>query len=143
MSKKSVISIEYCLMIALATILVIGIITILQYIFPEWFGWNCIIAQRDHIKEMNDITEEVFTMGITRVVKFKVEECVQCIWYDTVDDCLKVKWTTAETPESISIPMKWNGIDESSDCFSEVLDGGSTCLFEITPAAITLQSSLC
>lgn len=117
--EKSFISVKWVLIIAIIIILVIGLVGTVQLFFP-WLGtgFSCIQLQRSHIDEVNTVIEEVLLTGEEQIIRFRVEECTMCIWYNSTDavndiHILEVEYEAAN--ESFLTPMKWDGDIDSSD----------------------------
>ncbi len=142
MNDRSFISVKAMLILALAVILVIGIVLGVQILFPAFStGPVCVEAQIEHIREMNRLSDEVKKNGITQShVPFKVEYCVNCIYYYSPNQSLAVNYTT--DPTSIhyyEVSLPWENIeDESSSrrCDDMTLTDGKTCLFEISLSSV-------
>jgi len=137
MNKKSWISVNTMLQIAIAVILVIGVLATAQLFFP-WVltGFTCPQLQRQNIDEVITIIEEVMLTGDEQIVKFKVESCTKCIWLKTMEDDPSNFFLIVEfesTEESVSTPVVWNGIDTDSDCTDHggVLVGEKACVIDI------------
>ncbi len=134
MDKKSFISVNQLLIIIIAVIMIVSFFTALMIFFPWVLGsFTCPQRQRDHINEINTIAEDAKLTGITYIVRFKVEYCVKCIWYNTAHQLLEVEFESWK--ESFSTPLPWVGIDEDlTDCNEAgVLKTDKVCNFEINP----------
>lgn len=121
--KKSFLSVNYMLVIAIIIIIVIGIISTFFLFFP-WLerGFSCIQLQRENIYELTNTIEEVLLSGEERVVRFRVEECTKCIWYNHTGETddppliqLEVEYESSNASFIIPSIPSWEGdIDESN-----------------------------
>jgi len=141
MNKKSFTEVEWMLTIAIILILVIGLVGTVFVFFP-WMerGWSCIQLQRSRIDEVNTAIEEVLLTGEEQIIRFGVEECTKCIWYNGTEyPKLEVEYEAAN--ETFLTPRPWNGIDTNSGCTDNggVLVGQKTCEVDITVNSIDVR----
>jgi len=138
-NKKSFISVEWMLTIAIILILLIGLVIAFQIFFPVLGDVSDIQRQRNHINEVLDAIDDVWLTGEEQVIKFKVEEYTKCIWYNTTNPKkLEVEYETAN--ESFLVPpIEWSGdgdIDIGNGgrptCNEAHLVGPKTCDVYIT-----------
>jgi len=128
--KKSFTSVEWMLVIAITIILVIGLVATIQLFFP-WLEWtSCIQLQRSNIDKVNTAIEEVLLNGEEQIVRFEVERCVTCIWYNSTDSTLVVEYEASN--ETFSTPRPWTGTIDIGNggkptCNSDNLVGEKTC----------------
>ena len=137
MDKKSYISVKALLILSLAVILIIGVILGTQMLLPVWgAGHICVTAQETKINDMNGIADEVKRNGITQSnVGFKVEYCVECMWYDSTNNRLAVMYTSnPDEPIYYTVSLPWIGIESDlSSCTDDmILTTSKTCIFEIS-----------
>lgn len=133
MYRKSYVSVKAMLILALAVILIIGVVLGTQLILPSFAtGPICVAAQGKHIDEMNRITDEVKRTGITQSnVPFKVEYCTEWVCYDSDEDKLAVNYTS--NPKELiyyDVSLPWLGVSCSLPV--PVLTKGKTCIFKIS-----------
>ena len=144
MNKKSFISVKWMLTIVIIIILVIGLFGVVHLFFP-WWGWtSCVQLQRSNIYEVNDVIEEVLLNGEEQVIRFRVEECTKCIWFNSEDHKLEVKY--GSDGDSFSTLLAWNGdIDiseeEPDECELDYLVGPKACTLVITVDSVQVDCS--
>ena len=136
--KKSFTSVEWMLVIAIVVILLIGLVSAFQIFFPWLSGYSCIQRQRNHINDIFTVIDDVQLNGDEQIVRFRIDECTKCIWFNTTSENnnykLQVEYTAAN--ESFSTSVMWNGdIDHGNGgrpdpC--EKLVGENTCTVDIT-----------
>jgi len=151
------ISVQTMLSIALAVIFIIAIALIIQLLFPYSTKRDCMKGQRLLIEEIDSMSIDAKTTGTTYIYKFKVESCVECMWYNLngTQDELRVRWkgmSTTDGPVIINVSTAWNIGDNNIppapiDEFScdpgdaENLKGGNAYAFEIKANGIEQLSS--
>ena len=142
-NKKSQLSVKWILITAIIIILVIGLIGMVQLFFP-WLGtgFSCIKLQENHIFDMNTLIEEVKLTGEEQIVRFRVEECTKCIWFNTEDGQLEVEYK-AGSSRSYPTPLVWSGnIDDESSCSDGHLvgtEGRKVCMVDITVNSLVVS----
>ena len=146
LNKKSFTEVEWMLIVAIIIILVIGLVAAVQLFFP-WVGKSsCIQLQRNNIDEVITVIEEVLLNGDEQIVRFRVEECTKCIWYNYTDSDkpkLEVEYEAAN--ESFLVPpVAWDGDVDKSDagrpeCKPENLVGQKTCDLDITVNSVYVR----
>jgi len=144
--KGSTLPFDVIFSIGLIIILFIGAAIVIHMLVP-YLGSNvaCIDGQKANIKEINDTIEDVRLTGITQIMKFKVESCVRCMWYDDVSFEIKFKWSgqgTGDQPQTFGVGVPWNfnvgGYEEPDndktcgDGGTRQIAGGQWCTFEIS-----------
>jgi len=154
MYEKSFVSVKHMLWLALAVILVIGVLTAASIILPGFAtGPVCVTAQGNHIRDMNGLADDVKLDGQERSnVKFRVEYCVECIWYNSTTDMhhpwgsLAVIYSSNPSqPINYAVTLAWQGIesDQNTCSGSEKLTGGKTCTFDITLQSVKFVTGSC
>jgi hypothetical protein len=135
--KKSFTSVEWMLTIAIVVILLIGLVSAFQIFFPWLSGYSCIQRQRNHINDVFTVIDDVQLNGDEQIVRFRIDECTKCIWFNTTSENnnykLQVEYKVAN--ESFSTPVIWNGdIDHGNGgepVTCENLVGEKTCSVDI------------
>ena len=144
--KKSFLSVKMMLIMAITLILVIGLIATLQIFFPFLTGLSCIQRQRNNIDRITEAINEVLLTGNKQIVRFKVEDCAKCIWYNCTDECendqndyrkIEVQYIGAN--ETVPTPIVWNNIDTQAGCPGEILKGPKVCEIEITTNSVDVK----
>ncbi len=144
LSVNTILSIALVVMFIIAAALIIGLL------FP-YVGTKggCPGAQRLHIEEINSTVEDAKTYGITYILKFRVEDCVECMWYDDSLQSLRIRWVGMSTTDEaviIGVSVPWNCIGENdpvdddlscSDVSGENIKGGTACVLEINYNRVT------
>ena len=148
MSKGSALSFDVIFSIGLIIIMFIAAAIVIHMVVP-YLGSNvaCIDGQKSQIIEINDTINEIKFSGITQIMKFKVESCVSCMWYDDVSYQLKVKWVgqaVGDEPQSFGMILVWNNFgkkpSDGKTCSDEQIKGGESCTLEITPNVVNVVS---
>jgi len=149
MNIGSVLALDVIFSIGLILILFIAAAIVIHMLVPYVSNVGCIDGQKANIKEINDTIENVRLTGITQIMKFKVESCVRCMWYN--DSHINFKWTgqgVSDDPQSfgVGVPWNFNKISEyakpSDDktCGTGQIAGGQWCTFEITSNFVDVVS---
>jgi len=146
MNKKSFLSVKWTLIIVIIIILVIGLIGTVQLFFP-WLekGFSCIQLQRSNIDEVITVIEEVLLTGEEQIIRFRVEKCTECIWYNDEDpDHPKLEVEYETSSESFFVPSQiaWTGIDTASGCpwgYLVGTEGRKTCTIDITVSSVLVE----
>lgn len=133
--------------VALIVIFVISAAVIFGILFPS-IGTRvgCSAAQRLHIEEINSTVKDAKTYDTTYNLKFRVEDCVECMWYDDPNLQLKIRWTEMSATDEaviIGVSVPWNiGDNADGDDYTcsltptDNLKGDTTCVFEVTYNAV-------
>ena len=141
--EKSFISVKWMLIIAVTLILLIGLVTAFQILFPFMMGTSCIQRQRSYIDDLITTIEEVRLTGEEQIIRFRVLECTECIWYNETGSKLEVEYEAAN--ESFLVPpVAWNGdIDKGNGgrpiCKEEHLVGQKTCTIYIKVNSVWVE----
>lgn len=141
MNKISQVSVKSLLMLALATIMVIGVALMFKAILPQFStGPICVSQQEKEIHEINRIlNDEVKSTGVTQTnIPFRVKYCVNCIWYEASIQSLGVNYTANPDPKYYSVPVPW--INAGDSCGEAILKGGKTCRLKISVNSIEIES---
>lgn len=137
--KKSYTSVEWMLIIAIVVILIIGLVAAVQIFFPWLSGYSCIQRQRNHINDVFTVIDDVRQSGEKQIVRFRVDECTKCIWFNSTMENnnykLEVEYEAAN--ESFYTPVQWNGDIDRGDggrptCQQGNLVGQKTCDVDIS-----------
>jgi len=151
MNRGSVLAFDVVFSIGLIIVLAIAAALIIHMLIP-YVGRNvaCINGQKSNLKEINDTIDDVKLTGITQIMKFKVESCVRCIWFDDDNDEIRIKFTTQaydEEPFIFGVGLTWSNFgtepdnDETcGDGDTQQVKGGQWCTLEITPNQINVVS---
>jgi len=155
MNRGSVLAFDVIFSIGLIIILVVAAALIIHMVVP-YLGSDvaCINGQKSHIKEINDTINDIKLTGITQIMKFKVESCVRCMWFDGGSNNqyneIKIKWVgqgSDDDPQTIGVGVPWSGFGQRPDngqtCGdggTEQVKGGQWCTVEITPNRIMVVS---
>jgi hypothetical protein len=120
--------------IAFATVLVSGLAISFLFLFP-YLGNEaaCINGQKENVIELNEIVKNVRLTGGSQVIKFHVENCVDCLWYENGD--IKIKWDGKDNPTSIHVEASatWEGFGSAPvDDLCNGINGGKRCTLELT-----------
>jgi hypothetical protein len=140
------ITVSTILSFAMATMLIIAVALVIRLMFP-YIGvkGGCPAVQRLNIEEIESMAKDAKLTATTYVVKFKVEDCVECMWYydDTAlsQDQIKVRWTgmsTTDDPVIINVNASWgigdnNGPVNDKTCTDHSISGNTVLLLEVTP----------
>jgi len=138
-------SVQTILSIALAVIFVIAASLVIQLIFPHSTQKDCMKGQRLNIEEIESMVKDAKLKGITYTLKFKVENCVECMWYYKDNEQLKIRWigmSATEKPAEIGVSVDWNIGDNNGEtdyCTDESLKGGTICVFEVNYNAVDIN----
>ncbi len=142
-------SVKVILSIALIVIFVIAAASLFYVLFP-YVGTKggCKAAQRLHIERINSTVEDAKAYGITYVLKFRVEDCVECMWFEAPDK-LRIRWTRMSTTDeavTIGVSVPWNNFPTNSDvdgdpltCGDDTIKGSTACVFEVKPEEVINQ----
>jgi hypothetical protein len=134
--KKGV-NVQTMLSVALALLFVIAAALMINLIFPHSSRTDCMKGQRLNIEKVNSTANEAKVTGVTTITKFRVESCVECIWYEDPLK-LKIRWigmSETEGPETIGVSVAWNGIGsngETDSCPSNSKEGDIMCTVQIS-----------
>ncbi len=133
--NKSFLSVKWMLIVVIVIILVIGMVSTYFHFFPRVEGgWACIQRQKSNIDEVLTAIDEVMWTGEEQIIRFTIEKCTKCIWYndgDVNDLKLEVEYETSS--QSFSTPIEWWGdIDTETECPKLFLVGVRTCTVKIT-----------
>jgi len=143
-------SVDIIFSIGIAIILAAGTWLVMGVVFPYWGDEvACQNGQKSHIIEINDVVEDVKFMGITQIIKFKVENCVECMWYDHDDPLkLQIKWTSqgaGEDSDDYEVTVPWNSFGtppsdpaKPNTCDGDQINGGAWCTLEVSPEQINV-----
>ena len=144
MNRGSVLAFDVIFSIGMILILFIAAALVIHMVVP-YLGSNvaCIDGQKSQIKEIDDAIENVKLTGITQIMKFKVENCVRCMWYNGTH--INFKWTGQainEEPQSFEVSVPWNDFGtpplppDENKCGggdTDQIAGGQWCTLEISP----------
>ena len=115
---KKGISISTILSFAMATMLVIAAALVIHLMFP-YIGTKggCYALQRLHIEEIDSMSKDAELTGTTYLLKFKIEDCVECMWYypnttfNPAQDQIKIRWDDMSTTDYAVIMNVTNAWD--------------------------------
>ncbi len=144
-------SVDVIFSIGLAVILIVGTWLVIGVVFP-YLGSEvaCQNGQIEHIIEINDVVKDVKLTGITQIMKFKVENCVKCMWYFGDEDkkLIKIKWTTEgdeDEPQNMEVDVVWNNFGEDTppkpnkkNCDDNDITGNKWCTLEVSPNRVNV-----
>lgn len=149
------IAIQTGLSIALAVLFIIAASLIIKFMFPFLTKGSCMKGQRGHIEEIDSLSKDANMTTASYTLKFKVEDCVECMWYffnATIQgDQLKIRWdgmSTTDSPVLINTTVPWNIGDNAggnnqkcSNTPGDNLKGNNVYVFEIKSNAVDILPS--
>ena len=84
--------------------------------------------------------DEVRVNGEELNIRFSVDECTKCIWYNDTDlnnPKLEVEYKAATESFFVPAEMTWSGIDRKSKCTNlGALGGPTVCTVDITANSV-------